>query len=49
YHIKKALDILATRQVDGSEFITGEYPLSKTIDALESIGRQEGIKYAIIP
>lgn len=49
YHIRRALTMLANRQIDGSMFITGEYPLSKTIDALESIGRQEGIKYAIIP
>jgi L-iditol 2-dehydrogenase len=48
YHVKRALTLLASRQVDGRQFITGEYPLSKTIDALESIGRQEGIKYAII-
>ncbi|AOT72635.1 zinc-dependent alcohol dehydrogenase [Geosporobacter ferrireducens] len=49
YYVKKALELLTTRQVDGKLFITGEYPLEKTIDALESIGRQEGIKYAIIP
>lgn len=49
YHVKRALTLLGSRQVDGKLFITGEYPLSKTIDALESIGRQEGIKYAIIP
>lgn len=49
YHVKMALELLATKQVDGSLFLTGEYPLEKTIDALESISRQEGIKYAIIP
>ncbi len=49
YHVKKALELLATGQVDGKLFITGEFPLESTIDALESIGRQEGIKYAIIP
>ncbi|SHJ18386.1 L-iditol 2-dehydrogenase [Geosporobacter subterraneus DSM 17957] len=49
YHVKKALELLSDGQVDGKLFITGEYPLEKTIDALESIGRQEGIKYAIIP
>lgn len=47
YHIRRALDLVASGQIDGKLFITGEYPLSKTIDALESIGRQEGIKYAI--
>lgn len=49
YHIKMAVDLLASKQVDGSLFITDEYPLSKAIDALESIGRQEGIKYVILP
>ncbi|GAA0181536.1 zinc-binding dehydrogenase [Clostridium sediminicola] len=49
YHIKMAVDLLASKQVDGSLFITDEYPLSKAIDALVRIGRQEGIKYAILP
>ncbi|MDF2548403.1 MAG: zinc-binding dehydrogenase [Anaerosolibacter sp.] len=49
YHIKKALELLSTGQVDGSMFISGEYPLEQTLEALERIGRQEGIKYAIIP
>jgi L-iditol 2-dehydrogenase len=49
YHVKRALTMLASKQIDGSMFITGEYPLEKAIDALESIGRQEGIKFAIIP
>ncbi|VBB07570.1 Hypothetical protein LUCI_2835 [Lucifera butyrica] len=49
YHVKKALELLATGQVDGKMFISGSYPLEKTIDALESISRQEGIKYAILP
>jgi len=47
YHVRRALDLVASGQVNGKLFITGEFPLSKTIDALESIGRQEGIKYAI--
>ncbi|MDD3183892.1 MAG: alcohol dehydrogenase catalytic domain-containing protein [Anaerostipes sp.] len=49
YHVKWALDLLSSGQVDGNLFITKKYPLSGAIDALESIGRQEGIKYAIIP
>jgi L-iditol 2-dehydrogenase len=49
YHVKRALDMLITGQVDGTMFISGKYPLEKTIYALESIGRQEGIKYAIVP
>lgn len=49
YHVQKALKLLGSGQIDGSKFITGYYPLEGTIDALESIGRQEGIKYAILP
>lgn len=49
YHVQKALNLLASGQIDGSKYITGYYPLEGTIDALESIGRQEGIKYAILP
>lgn len=49
YHVQWALKLLASGQIDGSLFITDHYPLEKTIDALESIGRQEGIKYAILP
>ena len=49
YHVQLALKLLSNGQIDGSLFITGHYPLEKAIDALESIGRQEGIKYAIIP
>ncbi|GAA0731726.1 zinc-dependent alcohol dehydrogenase [Clostridium oceanicum] len=49
YHVKMALELLATKQVDGSLFLTGQYPLEKIIDALESVGRQEGIKYVITP
>jgi len=49
YHVQWALKLLASGQIDGSKYISGYYPLSKTIDALESIGRQEGIKYVILP
>ena len=49
YHVKWALDLLASGQIDGSKYISGYYPLEKAIDALESIGRQEGIKYVILP
>lgn len=49
YHVKWALDLLASGQIDGSKYISGYYPLSGAVDALESIGRQEGIKYAILP
>lgn len=49
YHVQMALKLLANGQIDGSKYITGEYSLEGAIDALESIGRQEGIKYAIYP
>lgn len=49
YHVQKALKLLASGQIDGSKYITGYYPLEQAIEALESIGRQEGIKYAILP
>ncbi|MEF9919717.1 MAG: alcohol dehydrogenase catalytic domain-containing protein [Erysipelotrichaceae bacterium] len=49
YHVQMALDLLSSGQVCGKDFISGYYPLSKTIDALEKISKQEGIKYAILP
>ena len=49
YHVQWALKLLASGQIDGGKYISGYYPLEKTIDALESIGRQEGIKYVILP
>jgi len=49
YHVKRALELLATREIDGKLFITDEHPLEKTIEDLERMGRGEGIKYAIIP
>lgn len=49
YHVQKALQLLSDGQIDGGKFITGYYALEDTLEALESIGRQEGIKYAILP
>lgn len=49
FSVRKALRFLEDGLIDGKKYITGHYPLVKTINALESIGRQEGIKYAIIP
>ena len=49
YHVNLALKLLASGQIDGSKYISAYYPLEGAIDALESIGRQEGIKYAIMP
>ena len=48
YHVNLALKLLSNGLIDGSKYISGYYPLEKTIDALESIGRQEGIKYVIL-
>lgn len=49
YHVQWALKLLAEGQIEGSKYISGRYPLDKTLEALERIGRQEGIKFAIIP
>lgn len=49
YHVNLALKLLANGLIDGSKYISGYYPLEGAIDALESIGRQEGIKYVITP
>lgn len=47
FHVKKAFELLVNQNIEGKRFFSGEYPLEKTIDALESISRQEGIKYII--
>ncbi|WP_276877246.1 zinc-dependent alcohol dehydrogenase [Anaerococcus hydrogenalis] len=49
YHVKWALDLLANGQIDASKYISGYYPLEDALKALDRIGNQDGIKYAIIP
>lgn len=49
YHVQWALNLLTNGSIDGAKYISGVYPLENAIDALESIARQEGIKYAVLP
>lgn len=49
YTVQTAFDLLRTGQVDPEPFISGVRPLEDIVAALESHGRQEGIKYEIRP
>jgi hypothetical protein len=42
-------DLLASGEFPATTFISGQRPLEELVPALEAMGRQEGIKYAIIP
>jgi len=46
---RRSFNMLASRLVDGREFITKTMPLNELITAFESIRRFEGIKFAIDP
>lgn len=48
-YIKRALDMLSTRLVDGREFIRQTLPLSQLLEAFARVKALEGIKYAIDP
>ncbi len=48
-HVETALCLLADGTVPAAPFITGERPLADLVPTLEATGRQEGIKYAIVP
>ncbi len=48
-YVETALALLASGLVPAGAFISGERPLAEVIDALETMGRGEVIKYAIIP
>src|SRR5258708_23831992 len=48
-HVKLAFDLISSGAVKGRDYITANKPLAETIDALELMGQQRGIKYAIIP
>jgi L-iditol 2-dehydrogenase len=48
-HVKIAFDLISGGTVRALDYITANKPLSETIAALELIGRQQGIKYAIVP
>jgi len=47
YYVKKAFDIITSRQIDTVKFITADMPLGKLVSALELMGQQKGIKYNI--
>lgn len=47
YYVKKAFDLITSRQIDTVKFITADMPLEKLVSALELMGQQKGIKYNI--
>ena len=49
YTVQVAFDLLKSGRVDPEPFISGVRPLEDVVAALESHGRQEGIKYEIKP
>ncbi len=49
YTVQVAFDLLKSGRVDPEPFISGVRPLEEVVEALESHGRQEGIKYEIRP
>jgi L-iditol 2-dehydrogenase len=49
HYVETALNLLASGQVPAEVFISGERPLADVVDALELMGRQQGIKYALVP
>lgn len=49
HYVETALGLLASGAVPADEFLSGERPLAETVEALELMGRQQGIKYAIVP
>lgn len=48
-YVETALGLLATGAVPTAPFISGERPLADLVATLDATGRQEGIKYAIVP
>lgn len=49
YTVQTAFDLLRSGRMDPEPFISGVRPLEDIVAALESHGRQEGIKYEIRP
>jgi L-iditol 2-dehydrogenase len=47
YYVKRAFELIKNRIVDARQFISGSVPIERLVEALEKIGRQEGIKYKI--
>jgi len=48
-HVKLAFDLISNGTVKARDYITANKPLIETINALELVGQQRGIKYAIVP
>lgn len=48
-YVATALDLLTDGRVPAAPFLSGERPLVDLVATLEATGRQEGIKYAILP
>jgi len=49
YYVRRALDLIARRQIDAEAFITRRLPLSRVAEALEMIVKHDGIKSAVVP
>jgi len=48
-YVETALGLLASGAVPAAPFLSGAYPLAEVVDALEATGRQQGVKYEIVP
>lgn len=48
-YVRTAVDLLTSRRLDGRLLLSGERPLDDLVPALEDMGAQRGLKYAIIP
>jgi L-iditol 2-dehydrogenase len=46
-HVRKAFDLITSRQFNAIKFITADIPLEKLVSALELMDKQKGIKYNI--
>ncbi len=46
---RRGFELLASRMVDGRQFITSTLPLNRLLNAFEMVRRFEGIKFAIDP
>ena len=47
--VETAVGLLADGAIDATAFLSGERPLADLVETLEATGRQEGIKYIIVP
>ncbi len=48
-YVETALNVLASGAVPAEAFISGSVALADVVGALERMGRQEGVKYAVVP